>query len=31
VFNMEILMTTLSAAQPVVRKMDSQTGLTIWY
>jgi uncharacterized protein len=30
VFNMEILLTTLSAAKPVVRKMDAQTGLTIW-
>lgn len=31
VFNMEILLSTLSAPQPVVRKMDAQTGLTIWH
>lgn len=31
VFNMEILLTTLSASKSVVRKMDTQTGLTIWY
>lgn len=31
VFNMEILLSTLSAPQSVVRKMDAQTGLTIWY
>ncbi len=31
VFNMEILLTTLSAAKSVVRKMDAQTGLTIWH
>ena len=31
VFNMEILLTTLSAAKSVVRKMDPQTGLTIWH
>ena len=30
VFNLEILMTTLSGP-PVVRKMDAQTGLTIWH
>lgn len=30
VFNMEILLTTLTANKSVVRKMDSQTGLTIW-
>jgi uncharacterized protein len=30
VFNMEILLTTLSAGKSVVRKMDAQTGLTIW-
>jgi hypothetical protein len=30
VFNIEILLTTLSASKSVVRKMDSQTGLTIW-
>ena len=29
VFNMEILMTTLTGP-PVIRKMDPQTGLTIW-
>jgi uncharacterized protein len=31
VFNMEILLTTLSASKSVVRKMDSQTGLTVWH
>ncbi len=31
VFNLEILMTTLTAGKPVVRKMDAQTGLTIWH
>jgi uncharacterized protein len=31
VFNMEILLTTLSASKSVVRKMDAETGLTIWY
>ncbi len=31
VFNMEILLTTLSASKPVVRKMDAQTGLTVWH
>ncbi len=30
VFNMEILLTTMTATKSVVRKMDSQTGLTIW-
>jgi predicted DNA-binding protein with PD1-like motif len=30
VFNLEILMTTLSGP-PVVRKMDSETGLTVWH
>jgi predicted DNA-binding protein with PD1-like motif len=30
VFNLEILMTTLSGPA-VIRKMDSQTGLTIWH
>jgi len=30
VFNLEILMTTLSGPT-VVRKMDEQTGLTIWH
>jgi predicted DNA-binding protein with PD1-like motif len=30
VFNMEILLTTLTANASVVRKMDAQTGLTIW-
>lgn len=30
VFNLEILLTTLSAP-PVVRKMDPQTGLTLWH
>ena len=30
VFNLEILMTTLSGP-PVGRKMDAQTGLTLWY
>ncbi|NLE11723.1 MAG: DNA-binding protein [Actinobacteria bacterium] len=30
VFNMEILLTTLTGP-PVVRKMDPQTGLTLWY
>lgn len=30
VFNLEILMTTLSGP-PVVRKMDAETGLTIWH
>jgi predicted DNA-binding protein with PD1-like motif len=30
VFNMEIMITTLSANKSVVRKMDPQTGLTIW-
>ena len=30
VFNLEILMTTLSGP-PVMRKMDPQTGLTIWH
>jgi len=30
VFNLEILMTTLSGP-PVVRKMDAQTGLTLWH
>jgi predicted DNA-binding protein with PD1-like motif len=30
VFNMEILLSTLSATKPVVRQMDDQTGLTIW-
>lgn len=29
-FNLEILMTTLSGP-PVTRKMDAQTGLTIWH
>lgn len=29
VFNMEILMTTLSGP-PVVRKLDTDTGLTLW-
>jgi uncharacterized protein len=29
VFNMEILMTTL-VGPPVIRKMDPETGLTIW-
>ncbi|HLA82211.1 MAG TPA: DUF296 domain-containing protein, partial [Thermoleophilia bacterium] len=29
VFNMEILMTTLSGP-PVTRKLDSDTGLTLW-
>jgi predicted DNA-binding protein with PD1-like motif len=31
VFNMEILLTTLSAGKSVVRKMDAQTGLTVWH
>jgi hypothetical protein len=31
VFNIEILLTTLSAGKSVVRKMDAQTGLTIWH
>ncbi len=31
VFNMEILLTTLSASKAVVRKMDAETGLTIWH
>jgi uncharacterized protein len=31
VFNMEILLTTLTASKPVIRKMDTQTGLTIWH
>jgi predicted DNA-binding protein with PD1-like motif len=30
VFNLEILMTTLSGPN-VIRKMDPQTGLTIWH
>lgn len=30
VFNLEIMMTTLSGPA-VVRKMDAQTGLTIWH
>ena len=30
VFNLEILMTTLSGP-PVIRKMDAETGLTIWH
>ncbi len=30
VFNMEILLTTLSGP-PVTRKMDDQTGLTTWH
>jgi predicted DNA-binding protein with PD1-like motif len=30
VFNLEILLTTLSGP-PVMRKMDPQTGLTIWH
>jgi uncharacterized protein len=30
VFNLEILMTTLSGPN-VIRKMDAQTGLTIWH
>jgi predicted DNA-binding protein with PD1-like motif len=30
VFNMEILLTTLSAAKSAIRKLDAQTGLTIW-
>jgi predicted DNA-binding protein with PD1-like motif len=30
VFNLEILMETLSGP-PVIRKMDGQTGLTIWH
>ncbi|MBN1631320.1 MAG: DNA-binding protein [Thermoleophilia bacterium] len=30
VFNMEILMTTLTGP-PVIRKMDPQTGLTLWH
>lgn len=30
VFNLEIMMTTLSGPT-VVRKMDAQTGLTIWH
>ncbi len=30
VFNLEIMMTTLQGPN-VVRKMDSQTGLTIWH
>ena len=31
VFNMEILLTSLSAGKSVVRKMDAQTGLTVWH
>jgi len=30
VFNLEILLTTLSGP-PVTRKMDAQTGLTLWH
>lgn len=30
VFNLEILMATLSGP-PVIRKMDPQTGLTLWH
>ncbi|NLO27361.1 MAG: DNA-binding protein [Actinobacteria bacterium] len=30
VFNLEILMTTLTGP-PVIRKMDGETGLTIWH
>lgn len=30
VFNLEILLTTLSGP-PIMRKMDAETGLTIWH